>query len=106
MRMKGDELHLAYLEAHNKQIPKKNTTDIEKQLLDLASLVKEQGELLAKQHDDLLLLPTKLIKRLLVEPNTLSTTPIVQQEAKTEIPEKKRNENSDMAGVDQRLRKC
>lgn len=88
MRLKEDKLPHAYFETHKKQIQKKVTTDIENQLQILISFVKEKGELLETQHDNILLNLVKLV-RLLEKINPYPTTPIVQSKVKAEIPEKK-----------------
>jgi len=96
MRLKGDELHHTYFETHKMEIPKKNTTDIENQLRDLISLVKQQSQDLSKQNEAILL-GLKQVIELLVKPNTQSTMPTILQEVKTEIPEKKRQKTPTLA---------
>lgn len=88
MRLKGDVSHDTYVETHKMQIPKKYTTDIEKQLQELISLVKEQSQHQSEQNK-FILVALKRVIELLIKPNTQSTMPNIQREVKIEIPEKK-----------------
>jgi hypothetical protein len=50
--LKGDNLHQAFFESHKKQIPNKDTANIENQFQKLILLVKEKGDLLETQYND------------------------------------------------------
>jgi hypothetical protein len=98
IRLKGDDLHHAYFEAHNKQIPKKNITDIENQFEEFKSSFEGLGDYLVKLHEEILSMLNKIEDITLrlskveqfVQSNMHSSKSIIQQEAKTEIPEIKR----------------
>lgn len=52
MRLKGDELHRIYFETHKIQNPKKESTDLENQVKDLISVVKQKMENTEKDPTD------------------------------------------------------
>ena len=65
IRLKGDNLHHAYFESHKKQIQNKDTTNIENKRQKLILLVKEKGDLLETQYNDLLFILNKVVERLI-----------------------------------------
>jgi hypothetical protein len=97
IRLKGDDLHHAYFEAHNKQLPKKNITDIENQFEEFRSSFEGLSDYLVKLHEEILSMLKKIEDITLrlskveqfVQSNMHSSKSIIQQEAKIEIPEKK-----------------
>jgi len=88
IRLKEDKLHQAYFEIHKKQKQTKNTTDIENQLQELISLVKNQNQHFSQQNEDILL-GLNYIVELLKKPNTQLSIPSEQEKKNKEIPEKK-----------------